>query len=185
MPYNMIVLYFRLPYFHVSDSVIYFLHTTSVFSLYIDVVFALSIRSNFTADGNLLYSLKEHCADTQKHFHKLVMFLKTNCDIPFSPKQKVVDAVYSATILYSCESWLGASCIIINTMCMGGIKDLFGVRINTANDLYLAELGQTSLKAFFKKRQYTFLRKLLAERQNIDISGLAQERRSSIANALK
>ena len=126
------------------------------------------LGSIFTADGILISSLKEHCADKQKHFHILVMFLKTNCDVPFTVKRKVVDAAYNAAILYSCESWLGASCIVMNTMYMGGIKALLGVRTTTENDLCLAELGQASRKAFVKQRQYTFLRKLLAERQNMN-----------------
>ena len=41
MPYNMTLLYFRLPYFHVM---LYFLHSTSVLSFYIDVVLTVSIR---------------------------------------------------------------------------------------------------------------------------------------------
>ena len=39
MPYN-VILYFRLPYFHVSNSP-FFLHSTSVLSFYIDVVLTL------------------------------------------------------------------------------------------------------------------------------------------------
>ena len=42
MPYN-IILYFRLPYFHVSNSAL-FLHSTPVLSFYIDVVLTLSIN---------------------------------------------------------------------------------------------------------------------------------------------
>ena len=37
MLYNMIILYFRLPYFYVSNSA-FFLHSASVLSFYIDVV---------------------------------------------------------------------------------------------------------------------------------------------------
>ena len=40
MPRNMIILYFRLPYFYVL--VLYFLHSTSLLSYYIDVVLAIS-----------------------------------------------------------------------------------------------------------------------------------------------
>ena len=56
----------------------------------------------------------------------------------------------------------------MNTMYMGGIKALLGVRTTTANDLRFAELGQASVKAFVKQRQYTFLRKLVVERQNMN-----------------
>ena len=41
MPYN-IILYFRLPYFHVSDSAFFLQCSSSVLSCYIDVVLTLS-----------------------------------------------------------------------------------------------------------------------------------------------
>ena len=43
MPHNMMILYFRLPYFHVSNSAL-FLHSISVLSSYIDVDLTLSNR---------------------------------------------------------------------------------------------------------------------------------------------
>ena len=43
MPYNIIMLHFRLPYFHVSNSAL-FSNTTSVLSFHKDVVLSLSIE---------------------------------------------------------------------------------------------------------------------------------------------
>ena len=42
MPHNMILLYFRLPYFHVSKSAL-FLQSALVLSFYIDIVLTPSI----------------------------------------------------------------------------------------------------------------------------------------------
>ena len=44
MPHNMIIINFRLPNFQVSKIMLYFLHSTSVLSFYIDVVLTLSIE---------------------------------------------------------------------------------------------------------------------------------------------
>ena len=46
MHQNMIILYFSLPYFHVSNNALFFLHNTSVLSLNIDVVLTLSIEKS-------------------------------------------------------------------------------------------------------------------------------------------
>ena len=40
------ILYFPLPYFHVSNSAL-FLHSTQVLSIYIDTLLTLSIQLNF------------------------------------------------------------------------------------------------------------------------------------------
>ena len=42
------ILYFRLPYFHVSNSALFFLNSTSVLSFHIGVVLTLSIQMNFS-----------------------------------------------------------------------------------------------------------------------------------------
>ena len=57
VPQN-IILYFRLHYFHVSNSSLY-LHSTLVFSFYIDAVLSLSTRSN----------PEESCLKYLKKFH--------------------------------------------------------------------------------------------------------------------
>ena len=126
------------------------------------------LGSIFTSDGSLVSSLKEHCKAKQKHLHKLIMFLKTNIDIPFPAKRKVVEAAFNAAILYGCESWLGASCQCVRTLYMGGIKVLLGVRPTTANDLCLIELGLPTLESFIKSRQSNFLKNIMIERQGME-----------------
>ena len=50
MPHNIILINFRLPYFHVLISAL-FLHSILVFSFYIYVVLTLSIGSLMSNDG--------------------------------------------------------------------------------------------------------------------------------------
>jgi hypothetical protein len=126
------------------------------------------LGSVFTADGKTTSSLKEHCESMQKHLHKLTMFLRTNKDIPFLAKRKVVDAAFNAAILYGCESWLDTNCRVMNTMYMTAVKLLLGVRTTTANELCLAELGLPPLNALVKHRQASYLRKLIQERQSME-----------------
>ena len=52
MFYNMTILDFRLPYFHVSNSAL-FLHSTLVLSFYIDVALTLSIWFGVSEVGAL------------------------------------------------------------------------------------------------------------------------------------
>ena len=70
----------------------------------------------FTSDGSIKSALKEHTNDRMKHLNKLIMFLKTNKDIPFVAKRKVVEAAFNAALLYGCESWIGASCHVANQL---------------------------------------------------------------------
>ena len=119
---------------------------------------------SFTSDGNTKSAIEEHYKMKQSHFHKLVVFLKTNVDMPFSAKRKVVDACFNAAILYGCESWIGVSCQIIDKLYIGAIKSLLGVRKTTANDLCLLELGVPPLQALVKQRQRDFFTKMIAER---------------------
>ena len=122
----------------------------------------------FTADGSLISSLKEHCADKKRHLYKFTMFIRNNFDIPFTAKRKILEAAFNSALLYGCETWLGASCNVINTLYMGGIKILLGVRPTTPNDTCLIELGLPPLEALVKERQASFLRKIMSERQNMN-----------------
>ena len=47
MPHNMITLYFRLPYFHVLNNA-FFLHSSSVLSFYVDILYLLVQFSVYT-----------------------------------------------------------------------------------------------------------------------------------------
>ena len=121
----------------------------------------------FTSDGNLSSSLTEHVKDKRKHLHKFIMFLRSNPDMPFVAKRKVLVAAFNSAILFGCESWIGASPQVVNVLYMSAIKSLLGVRTSTPNDLCLAEVGLPPLESFVKDRQSKFLRKAIAERHDI------------------
>ena len=122
------------------------------------------LGSVFTSDGSTKSSIEQHVKEKEKHFHKLVMFLCTNREFPFCVKRKVVEAAFDAAILYSCESWIDASCQAVDKLYIGAIKYLLGVRKTTANDLCLVEIGMSPLAAVVKQRQYNLLHKLINAR---------------------
>ena len=92
------------------------------------------------------------------------MFLCTNRELPFCVKRKVVEAAFDAAILYSCESWIDASCKAVDKLYIGVIKYLLGVRKTTANDLCLVEIGMPPLAAVVKQRQCNLLHKMINAR---------------------
>lgn len=122
----------------------------------------------FTADGKTKSTVKEHVLDKMKHFNKLVMFLKTNKDLPFIAKKKVVEAAFNAALLYGCESWVGISCHAVNKLYLKAIKCLLGVRNTTLNEACLAELGLPPLYALVRHRQQQFFAKMTRDRAGMD-----------------
>jgi hypothetical protein len=126
------------------------------------------LGSVFTSDGKVNSALRKHYIGKRRHFHKLVMFLRANRDIPFIAKWKVVTAAFNASILYGCEGWLDANCNIMNSLYIGAVKVLLGVRMTTTNDLCLAELGLPPLHALVKSRIQNFLQKSMQERVDMD-----------------
>ena len=125
------------------------------------------LGSIFTEDGSVPSSLKEHCADRAKHLMKLSIFLRSNPDMPFIAKRKVLEACYNSSLLYGCEGWVGCSPRPVNTMYMRGIKMLLGVKSSTPNDLCLIELGMPNLEALVKHKQAAFIRNAIRERSDI------------------
>ena len=97
-------------------------------------------------------------------FTSSLCFLCTNREFSFCVKRKVVEAAFNAAILYSCESWIDASCQAVDKLYIGAIKYLLGVRKTTANDLCLVEIGMSPLAAAVKQRQYNLLHKLINAR---------------------
>ena len=96
------------------------------------------------------------------------MFLCTNKDVPFVAKWKVVTAAFNAAILYGCEGWLDCSCNVMNSLYVGGLKMLLGVRSTTTNDLCLLELGMPPLQALVKDKQQLFFSRILNERHDMN-----------------
>ena len=118
------------------------------------------LGSIFTSDGNLSSMLLEHVKAKRKHLNKFIIFVKSNPDMPFIVKRKVLDAAFNAAILYGCETWIGASCQSVNTLYIAAIKALLGVRPAVPNDLCLAEIGAPTLQSLVMHRQAAFLRRV-------------------------
>jgi hypothetical protein len=94
--------------------------------------------------------------------------LNTNRDFPFAVKRKVVEAAFNASILYGCESWLNVNCNIMNSLYLGAIKMLLGVRSTTTNDACLIEAGFPPLQSLIKEKQSRFFRKMLQQRSDME-----------------
>ena len=118
------------------------------------------LGSIFTSDGNLSSMLLEHVKAKRKHLNKFIIFVKSNPDMPFIVKRKVLDAAFNAAILYGCETWIGVSCQCVNTLYIAAIKALLGVRPAVPNDLCLAEIGAPTLQSLVTHRQAVFLRRI-------------------------
>ncbi len=66
------------------------------------------LGSPFTCDGSVSSAVKLHAKNKLCHVLKFVSFLRKNNDIPFIVKKRVFDAVLMSSLLYGCESWVGA-----------------------------------------------------------------------------
>ena len=122
----------------------------------------------FTQDGSTETSVSEHLLSKHPHVLKFNAFITTNVDFPFWIKQKVFHAALLSTILYSSEAWLGNSARNAQTAYYSVVKTLRGVRVTTANELCLMELGIPSVVTRVRDAQKKFLDKLLKERQTYE-----------------
>ena len=138
------------------------LHVGNIVVLHCDLYVYLG--TIFTSDGNPVTAIFEHVKSMQKHFLKLVIFLKTNKDMPFIAKRKVVDAAFNAAILYGCESWLNVNFRCVEKMYISAIKCLLSVRKTAPNEPCLVEAGFPPLVATVKQRQQRFFTKMFTER---------------------
>ena len=122
----------------------------------------------FTADGSISSSINEHVKEKTKCLNKLLIFLAANYDAPFFVKRKVFQAAFTASILYSIESWVGAPLKAVETIYMKGVKALLGVRNPIPNDLCLLEAGIPPLQSVVLQAQAKFFKKLLPTRILMD-----------------
>ena len=74
------------------------------------------LGSVFCSDGSTVSSLKAHVDAKKKQLNKLLIFLRVNKDMPFAVKRKVVEAAYSASILYGSEAWLNVGLRILEPL---------------------------------------------------------------------
>ena len=117
----------------------------------------------FLESGDMPASLKSHADLKTKHLNKFKLFCVKNQNMPFPYKKKVFDAVMTTKILYGCESWLTDSLKSVESLYMGALKSLLGVRIQTTNNIVLIEAGAAPLKDRVWKQQKNFLKKKLQD----------------------
>ena len=121
-----------------------------------------------TSDGKATTRMSKHGTSKEKDMNKLTIFLQTNKNAPYAVKKLVVDACFTASLLYGCESWLGIKPDeSLKVMYMKAVKMLLGVRQSTANDTCLIESGYPSLEALIRQRQKKFLDKMIDDRKEM------------------
>ncbi|KAG0710657.1 hypothetical protein GWK47_022359 [Chionoecetes opilio] len=123
------------------------------------------LGSPFAADGSTSTAIKLHAQSKMCHALKFISFISKNNDIPFFVKCKVFQAAFMSTILYGCESWLNGDMKPVNKLYMWCIKQMLGVRKTTCNELCLAELGYSPLRALILAKQRKFFSEMWRERR--------------------
>ena len=115
----------------------------------------------FTESGKMVDILTLHEKDNQATFNKFAIFCAANSNMPFKYKMLVFEAAVTASLLYSCETWLTESTRSIETQYNQLIRCLLGVRKNTSTDLCLIEAGIPPLKHVISKRRCKYLRDMI------------------------
>ena len=119
-------------------------------------------------DGYVSSTVQEHAKKKLCHVLKFVSFVKRNNDVPFIIKRRVFDAALTSSLLYGCESFIGADIKPLIKLYNWAMKEMLGVRKTTSNLVCYAELGYPSLPDLLKFRQHKFLHKMWSERANMD-----------------
>ena len=122
------------------------------------------LGSPFTCDGSVTSAVKEHARSKLCHVLKFVSFVKKNNDVPFIVKRRVFDAALMSSLLYGCESWVGADVKPVIKLYNWAMKELLGVRKTTTNIVCYAELGYPSLPDLIKYRQHNFFKRMWTEK---------------------
>ena len=105
--------------------------------------------------------IKLHVKSRGKDLNKLRIFCKKNETMPYVFKKKVLDAAIISSLLYACETWLGAEFKDVEKVYVSAVKAVLGVRETTRNDTTLIEAGMPSLSQLIKKRTRAFMKKEL------------------------
>lgn len=126
------------------------------------------LGSPFTSDGSVTSAVKEHARNKLCQVIKYVNFVKKNNDVPFVVKKRVLDAALMSSLLYGCESWLGADLKPIIKLYNWLIKQMLQVRRSTSNLVCYAESGYPCLEDLVKQKQHKFFDTMWRERQELD-----------------
>jgi len=98
---------------------------------------------------------------------KYINFIKKYNDIPFVVKRRVLNAALMSSVLYGCESWIGADLAPVAKIYNWAIKELLDVKLTTCNDLCYIEGGFIPLKSIVMARQRKYLKRILTERSSM------------------
>lgn len=131
------------------------------------------LGSPFTSDGCTSSAVKAHANVKMSHVLKFVSFISKNNDVPFVVKRRVFEAALMSSLVYGCESWLGADLKPIDKLFNWCVKQLLGVRRTTCNDVCYVESGYPPLKDLIKYNQHKFFHKMWAERSEYQDDPLA------------
>ena len=119
------------------------------------------LGSPFTENGKVKDVIKLHVKSRTKDLNKLRIFCKKNETMPYLFKKKVLEAAIISSLLYGCETWLGAEFREVEKMYISAIKSVLGVRETTRTDTTLIESGMLSVQELIKKRTRKFMKKEL------------------------
>lgn len=128
----------------------------------------LYLGSPFTCDGSVSSAVKMHAKNKLRQVLKYVNFLKKNNDVPFVVKKRVLDAALMSSLLYGCESWLGADLKPVTKLYNWCLKQLLGVRRSTSNLVGYVESGSPSLEELVQQKQHKFFDRMWRERRKLD-----------------
>ena len=119
------------------------------------------LGSPFTENGNMNCVLKLHVKTRMKDLNKFKIFCVKNDTMPFVYKKKILEAVITTSLLYGCESWLTDKVKVVETLYIGAVKSLLGVRETTRSDTVLIEAGMPSAKELIRRNTTAFSKKEL------------------------
>ena len=126
------------------------------------------LGSPFTSSGSVSSAVKTQAALKMPHVLKFVSFIKKNNDEPFVVKKRVFDAALLSSLIYGCESWVGADIKPMSKLYNWCLKQLLGVKRSTCNDVCYADSGYPPLEDLVQNRQHICFRSMLQERSNYD-----------------
>ena len=111
--------------------------------------------------GLINQDIIQHAKDKKKSVYvKLANFVRNNEYAPISVKKKVLQSCLQASLLYGCETWGSSSITKIETLYRRAIKVVYGMNLNTPNEIVYMESGLIHLKSEIFKRQYKFWKKI-------------------------
>ncbi len=101
---------------------------------------------------------------------------KTNCqvleyvnnEVPFAVKKRVLDAALMSSLVYGCESLLGAYLKPVTKLYNWCVKQLLEVRRSTSYSICYVESGYPSLKDLVKEKQHNVFDGIWGHRLELD-----------------